>query len=54
MRLGHKSLSVQEDQAADTNRLQPTISTHCIVATTGNLIQLVLVLVPLLLMLSQS
>jgi hypothetical protein len=36
----------QEDQAADTERLQPTISTYCRVTVTGNQILLVLVLVP--------
>jgi hypothetical protein len=41
-----KNMSIQEDQAADTERLQPTISTHLYVATTGNLILLVLVLAP--------
>jgi hypothetical protein len=36
----------QEDQAADTERLQPTISTRRWVTVTGNRILLVLVLAP--------
>jgi hypothetical protein len=36
----------QEDQAADTERLQPTISTRRRVTVIGNRILLVLVLVP--------
>jgi hypothetical protein len=39
-------LRYQEDQAADTERLQPTISTEPYSATIGNLILLVLVLAP--------
>jgi hypothetical protein len=44
--LNRETRRYQEDQAADTERLQPTISTHRRVTVIGNRILLVLVLVP--------
>jgi hypothetical protein len=44
--LSREMLRYQEDQAADTERLQPTISTRQRVTVRGNRILLVLVLVP--------
>jgi hypothetical protein len=41
-----ETLRYQEDQAADTERLQPTISTRRRVTVIGNRILLVLVLAP--------